>query len=251
MKLEIKGIILKEVNYRENDKILTVLTDDRGIITVKARRCRMLKNTANAGLQMFSYGRFTLYESKVGYTVCESEIQEMFWDIRGDLMLLSLAGYFCELTLNLSPESNVCKDYLRLLLNSLFYLSNKKRNPLLIKSIFEMKSCSLCGYLPNLIACKICGVYKSGKILFDVKNAVMICEKCIKKCGYSDDGYALSEGIIFALRHIVYSPIDKLFSFEISDKAIKKISEICESYVKMHVSPDFNSLNFYNSLNLV
>ena len=35
-----QGLVLREVNYREADKILTVLTAEGGMRTVKARGCR-------------------------------------------------------------------------------------------------------------------------------------------------------------------------------------------------------------------
>ena len=37
MHLTTQGIVLREVNYKESDKILTVLTRDLGKLTVKAR----------------------------------------------------------------------------------------------------------------------------------------------------------------------------------------------------------------------
>ena len=33
----IRGLVLREVRYKEADRILTVLTEDRGKLTVKAR----------------------------------------------------------------------------------------------------------------------------------------------------------------------------------------------------------------------
>ena len=40
MHLVARGVVLREVNYKESDKILTVLTDEGGKRTVKARGCR-------------------------------------------------------------------------------------------------------------------------------------------------------------------------------------------------------------------
>ena len=40
MLLTTQGIVLRETNYKEADKILTVLTRDFGKRTVKARGCR-------------------------------------------------------------------------------------------------------------------------------------------------------------------------------------------------------------------
>lgn len=40
MHVTTQGIVLREVNYKESDKILTVLTQDLGKITVSARASR-------------------------------------------------------------------------------------------------------------------------------------------------------------------------------------------------------------------
>ena len=36
----VSGLTIRSVNYRESDQILTVLTEDRGLLTVKARGTR-------------------------------------------------------------------------------------------------------------------------------------------------------------------------------------------------------------------
>lgn len=246
MKISIKGVVVKEVNYGESDKILTVLTAEDGIISVIAKRCRNLKNKSGASPQLLSYCSFLLYESKRGYIVNECEVIEVFWGVINDLKTLSLAQYFCELTLVLSPESPNSADFLKLFLNCIFYLSGKNKDILLIKSIFEMRSMSLCGYIPNLISCNKCKKYNPGKIKFFISRGIIVCTDCSKK--YLTGGHDIAPGVLFALRHIIYSPNEKLFSFKISDECLKKLSAISEKYVIYHLDTDFKSLNFYKSL---
>ena len=40
MRRTVQGIVLREINYKEADKILTVLTREEGKLTLKARGCR-------------------------------------------------------------------------------------------------------------------------------------------------------------------------------------------------------------------
>ena len=40
MHISTQGLVLREVNYKESDKLLTVLTAEGGKRTVKARGCR-------------------------------------------------------------------------------------------------------------------------------------------------------------------------------------------------------------------
>ena len=58
MKVSIKGVVVKEVNYGESDKILTVLTAEDGIISVIAKRCRNLKNKSGDEIIEDRYNKF-------------------------------------------------------------------------------------------------------------------------------------------------------------------------------------------------
>ena len=246
MKVSIKGVVVKEVNYGESDKILTVLTAEGGVISVIAKRCRNLKNKSGASPQLLSYCSFLLYESKRGYIVNDCEVLEVFWGVINDLKCLALAQYFCELTLVLSPESPNSEDFLKLFLNCIFYLSNKNKDMLLIKSIFEMRSMSLCGYIPNLAYCNKCKKYNPEKIKFYINRGIIVCGDCSKK--YFIGGRDIAPGVLLALRHIIYSENEKLFSFKISDESLKTLSLVSEKYVAYHLDTEFKSLNFYKSL---
>ena len=246
MKISIKGVVVKEVNYGESDKILTVLTAEDGIISVIAKRCRNLKNKNGASPQLLSYCSFLLYESKRGYVMNDCEVLEVFWGVINDLKSLSLAQYFCELSLVLSPESPNSADFLKIFLNCIFYLSNKSKNMLFIKSIFEMRSMSLCGYIPNLVSCNKCKKYNPPKMKFYINRGIIVCGNCSKD--YLIGGHDIAPGVLLALRHIIYSPNEKLFSFKISDESLKMLSLISEKYVVYHLGTEFKSLNFYKSL---
>ena len=94
MRLTTQGIILREVNYKEADKSLTVLTRDFGKKTVKARGCRRKNSRLTAGTQLLVYSELTLQERGEFLTLSEADPQEQFWSVREDLELLALASYF-------------------------------------------------------------------------------------------------------------------------------------------------------------
>ena len=62
MRLTTQGIVLRETNYKEADKILTVLTRDWGKRTVKARGCRRKNSKLTAASQLLVYSELTLSE---------------------------------------------------------------------------------------------------------------------------------------------------------------------------------------------
>lgn len=247
MNIEVKGIIIKEANYKDNDKILTIFTAERGIISAVARGCKKIKNRVGAMLQVFSYCSFALSTTSSGYFVQDAVVNEVFFGLRENLEKLALAQYFCELTFALAPEYPNSQDFLKLLLNSLFYLSNGEKNDKILKSIFELRGCSMCGYEPNLVGCAECKKYIAPTMNFFIDKGALLCEEC-KKYEESANTYKIPEPVVLSLKYILYSPIEKIFSFKISDLCRKTLSEITEKYIMFHLNYKFKSLDFYNNL---
>lgn len=247
MHIEIKGIIIKEANYKDNDKILTIFTAEKGIVSAVARGCKKMKNQVGAILQVFSYGTFFLRVTPKGYVVNDAKVEEVFWGLREDLEKLALAQYFCELIFALSPEYPDLQDFLKLFLNSLHYLANDKKEYKILKSVFELRACSMCGYEPNLIGCIECKKYTAPMMNFFIDRGVLMCENCANSVE-KFNSYKISESVVLALKYIIYSPVEKIFSFKISDSCAKTLSEITEMYIMFHLDYRFKSLDFYNKL---
>ena len=96
MLLTTQGIILREVNYKESDKILTVLTRTGGKVTVKARGCRRKGSRLAASTQLLVYSEMTLFSYRDHYTLNEAEPLELFWGVRSDVEKVALGSYFAE-----------------------------------------------------------------------------------------------------------------------------------------------------------
>ena len=91
-----QGLVLREVNYKESDKILTVLTAEGGRRTVKARGCRRKGSPLAASAQLLVYSDMTLFEYRDHFTLNEAESLQQFWHMKSDVVKLSLASYFAE-----------------------------------------------------------------------------------------------------------------------------------------------------------
>lgn len=249
MKITTTGLVLKEMDIGESDKLINILTEDRGIISVISPNAKRLRTKNSGMLQMFYYCEITLFKGRKGYIVDEVDVRERFENLKYDMEKFSLAEYFCEIALVLSPREGESRDFLRLVLNCLYFLLKEKMDINLIKSILELRMCSLAGYMPNLIGCVGCKEYKCEKLYFDVKNSFLICNDCLKNSNNSYDLILISASILDAMRHIIYSKFDKLFSFKIPDRCINLLSSVCEKYISQHIDYKFKSLNFFKSLN--
>lgn len=252
MKNQLRGIIIREADYGENDKIINILTDREGIVSAIVKRAKNVKCNKGSIVQCFSYCHFSFYVGKNGYIVDDFEILELFWNIRNNLYNLSLAQYFSQLCFAFSPDSNSSGELLRLFLNVLFYVANGKKSLSVLKVIFEIRGCTICGYMPNLIGCVRCKSYDCKDMYFSVGDGILVCGKCLKKLRNEEYrnfvGYKLSPAVFKALRYIVYSEFDKLFGFNISESFEKELEYISEKYIYYHIGSGFKALDFYKSL---
>ena len=92
------GIVLRSTDTKETDKILTVLTPDRGKIAVIARGARRKNSRLAASCQLLAYSELTIYQRGNWCYLDEAGTIELFDGVRQDFELLSLASYFAELT---------------------------------------------------------------------------------------------------------------------------------------------------------
>ena len=104
MYLKIRGLVLRVTDYNDRDALITLLTEDRGRITVKARGLRRKNSPLAAPCQLLTYGEFMLFEYKDSFTINEAHAVALFEGLRKDLQKLSLATYFAQVAELISQE---------------------------------------------------------------------------------------------------------------------------------------------------
>lgn len=64
MFLTTRGLVLREVRYKESDKILTVLTQHEGKVTVRARGALRKGSRITAATQLLTYSDMTILKPR-------------------------------------------------------------------------------------------------------------------------------------------------------------------------------------------
>ncbi|MBQ7745294.1 MAG: DNA repair protein RecO [Ruminococcus sp.] len=246
MKFQTDGLIIKEQNIGEQDKLVYALTKSHGVIKAFVRGAKNIKNQKCAPSSLLSYSRLTFYKSRESYIIGDARILRIFSKLRGDVKKTCLAQYFCELALTICPREQQAEKFLSLMLNSLYLISEGKRSEELVKPCFEMRLAAMAGYLPDLVMCRECGVYAAEEMYFSPRTGEIECASCH---GIMADGMIkLSEAALTALRHTVYSDDDKLFSFTLSEEGLKMLNAASESYLQYRFEKEFKTLNFYKAI---
>ncbi len=246
MRFKTNGLVLRQQNIGERDKLVWVLTQSHGVLRAFARGAKNIKSPKCAGTGLLSYSALTVFEGKDSYSIDEAVALEQFTGLQRDIEKLALAQYFCELCLNLCPSGQEAEEHLRLMLNSLYMLSEDKRPALQVKVCFEMRLISLCGYLPDLVMCAECGEYEASEMVFVPKTGKLYCSSCADRHGIQ--GARLPLSAVTALRHTVYADFEKLFSFSLRDELLEPLSQASERYIAYMSQKDYPTLQFYKSM---
>ena len=244
MRTNTDGLILKEQNIGEKDKLVTVLTRHNGLVRAFVRGAKSVKNRKNSSTGMFCYSKISLYKNKETYIIDEAEPIELFFELRTDLEKLALAQYFAEIIISLVQEDELAEEHLRLMLNSLYFLANSKMPNEQIKAITEMRLMCIAGYMPDLTACERCGAEDTNTMYFDIEDGIIYCENCVA----TDLLYPLDIGLVKALRHIAFSDFEKIYSFRMEDYALPDLSYITEKYLVSKLQRNFKTLEFYKEI---
>ena len=240
-----KALVLREVKYKEADKILTVLTEDEGKLTVSARAVMRKGSKIAAACQLLAFSEMTLFENKGKWYVKEAQAIEQFLGLRRDIESLSLGVYFASLLEAVSDEDSPNPTMLSLGLNSLFALSRNLYPPEHIKAVFELKLMCLSGYEPSLDYCAACGNPEPERPVFSLMGGSLLCAGCPDDQGRRFD---LCSDCLAALRHIAGADCKRAFSFSLEDSAAKRLYKLCEAYIPAQLDREFQTLDYWKSV---
>lgn len=241
-----KGLVLREVPYRDADMMLTVLTETGGKISAAARGVRRKSSKISAAVQPLAYSEFTFFESGGRYTVNEAEPIELFYELRQDIVKLSLGSYFAELLEVASDAEAVNPELLRLGLNAMYALCKLPLDLRAVKAAFELRLALYAGYAPVLgDKCASCGELPVNPVISLNDGAI-----CCAGCTYGG-AIPVDAGVLQAIAHILSCDLKRVFSFSLGEESLEKLAAVAEAYLLRHFDRQFKTLSFYKSLAVI
>ena len=206
------GMILQTSPVNDYDRRLVVLTKERGKVTIFARGARRQNSKLTAAANPFCFGIFKVYEGKNAYNLIDADIQYYFEELRTNVEGAYLGMYFLEYAAWYSRENNDELELLKLLFQSVRAIVKGTIDYRLIRRIFEIKILAVNGEFPGIPA----------------------NEACLEATRYT-------------VSFIVNTPVERLYTFRVSDAVLKELSALCERYGK-NTEHRFKSLETIDSL---
>ncbi len=236
---KVKGIIISEKPYKESSKLLNMITEDYGVISVIAKGSKRLKSNLRSITSKLTYAEFQINykEGKLSTLICADIINPLF-NIKKDLLKISYASYLLDLTSQVLKENNN-KNIYNILVSSLLKIEDDF-DPEVITNILELKYLSYLGISPNFDTCSICG--KSKILTISVEKGGFICTD------HHTNERIVSNKTLQIIRMLYYADIDKITKLEVSEPVKKEIYEFIDEYYESYTGLFMKTKEFLKNI---
>lgn len=254
------GLVIRECAYGENDKLITVLTAERGQMLLIAKGARSMKSRVMSVCHLFTYANFEYYEKNGRRWLSGGSVNDSFFGLNSDVAGFALASYIVQLAAEITGEGVPCERVLRMTLNSLFAIQTGLKPLPLIKSTYEIFAAEESGFSPDVSGCAECDAESFENGWLDVMNGRVVCDVCLGKLGGTERVPELdrfmtqtilvpfTDEALSAWRYVASAQLKRIFAFSVSDEALSVLSRATEVYIVNHLERSFEALEFYNTV---
>ena len=232
---KISGVVLKESNMGDFDKMLTILTPNFGKISCVAKGARRPRSALLAGSQIFCFGEYLMYKGTSTYHINSVEPIEVFYNIRTDLDKLKYAVHINKIVQEVTEENQNCFNIIQLLLNTLYVISETDKDLELVLSIFKLRLLSILGFRPNVNKCVNCGK-EEELIYFSLKDNGVKCNICGKQ---DKSAVTISKSTYNAIKYTLTAPPKKLYSFNIKEESLEEFKLLTKLYFNEKLEKEY------------
>ena len=177
--IKTQAIVLKRTDWRDNDRILTLLSPAFGRMEAICRGCRKPRSPLLAAGESFALGEYLLYDRNGRLTVTGCTVEDSFYPLREDYELLKYASYILSVTEILSRPGEASLELYTLLTRSLSRLAYKGMEKRSVTAAFLLLLSALEGWRPRLTHCAVCGKEIGAEYrVFSPDEGGVVCPAC-------------------------------------------------------------------------
>lgn len=242
-----EAIVLKRQDFGEADRVLTLMTADRGKLRAVAKGVRRTTSRKAGHIELFSQSQLLLAKGRNMDVITQAQAVNLFRPLHDDLLRFTYASYMAELVDKFMEEADTHEDVYLLLRDALEAVGEVKHENgfALLARFFEMRLLSLGGFQPSLFACAHCqSPLEARDQFFSPLAGGVLCPKCRLA---EHDALPLSLNALKVLRFLQtrdYSQVRQLtlspdLHHEIERLLLRYLTHVLERQLK---SPEFLEL---------
>ena len=178
-----KAIIIKAIDYKENDKLIWAYCEDLGKITFIAKGAKKSKSKNLSLTLPLCFGEYIFFKGRNLYNLQEGKIINSFQGLLNNLDKLTYSSYVCELIDICVQDAEVDKTLFRDFITCLYLLNTDAMDYELLIRAFELRLLSATGYGLEFDKCCICKKSIGTSDYISLSHFGGVCVECNKEHG--------------------------------------------------------------------
>ena len=226
-KINTVAVVLKSINYKDSDKIYTLLTKDLGKISAIARGVRKISSRRAGNLDKLNLVKVGLSEGLGGMRqIDEVSGLNSFRGLKNNYGLSTKCSYVIELLHKTTEEGGNAEDAFELLVKFLKIASRFQENIDLAVRFFEIHYLELMGYGLNTTTCIKCKKNLDsleGDFYLDISHGGFICSNC------PHTGLKFSPEVVKTLRDLSQNKLSR-----VNEQVMKELGVVTTALIDEH-----------------
>lgn len=242
----VNGIVLRHADWGEADRLVTLLTRERGKLRTVAKGARKIKSRKAGHLEPFTHVALQLARGRDLPIITQAETLDAYLPLRDDLLRTGYAAYTLELVDRFTYEDDTeATGLYRLLADTLGRIA-VEADPWLAVRFYEMRLLEFLGFRPHLFRCANCRrELLAEDQFFSAGMGGAICPRC----GAGLPGlWPLSVDALKYLRHFQRSSYAEAARAHPIPEIQKEIETLMQGYFTYLLERALNTPRFLKSV---
>ena len=239
-----RGLIIRSSEYKEKDRLLSVLTADRGLITICAKGVSKPNSSLGCFSMPYMLCDFVVSVSHGYYYLKDASIIESNSKIMESLEQMTVAAHISSCLMDCTLQSENAREAYELAVYAYYMLANNKDKYLLIYSAFNWRLLTIAGF--TVLYDLDDPLYKTSK---DKQGRYMI--NISGGSGSSQNrsfNRLLDEPAVRALNYFATCDLKRMFTSSAGKKTEQDLRDFTTDYLSIHFDKIYDSLSVLNNL---
>ncbi|MGL4990861.1 MAG: DNA repair protein RecO [Sarcina sp.] len=235
--LKTRGIIIKTLDYKENDKLIWAYTENYGKISAIAKGAKKSKSDLFSITLPLCFGDYLLFKGKGMCRLSEGKMINSFQGLLNNLEKLTYATYICELIDISTEDEEKNLELYKQFVTAVYLLETDALDYELLIRAFELKLFKATGYGLNFDFCVHCKKKLQSSTYINLSYFGGVCEECEKI-----NGISISRPAFSALRFLNNATLDKVYRVNLNNNMKEELFKVTQSIISNNYSRKPKSL---------
>lgn len=236
----VEAVVLRRIDFGEADRVLVILTRERGKLPVVAKGIRRITSRMAGHLELFTHVEIQLAKGANLDVVTQADTRNAFRRLREDLDRAATAYLVVELVDALTEEGIEQPELFELVLTT-FRALETTDDTRLVAAHYQLRMLDVAGFRPVLMRCVVCGAdLQPGRNYFSPFLGGALCPRC----GPSEpSARPIDTDVLKVLRNLQRAGAPGSAHFRVPDAVLREVERVLRDLEERHTerrlrSPD-------------